>query len=102
MDGESNISENIYKKCEVSEGVVTIEIEFHTEENAKAVYKSLLPEAKNPPTYRSVSKISLNGKTLKIKISSKDLVSLRAALNSYFRWLYTIVMSMRVIEDVSG
>ena len=88
------------KRCKILEGIIIIEIEFADKRDAEILYTSLLPEAKNPPTYRSISRISLDNKKLKIEISSKDLVSLRAAINSYFRWLYAIVMGLKVIRSV--
>jgi len=42
------------------------------------------------------------GSTIKIKISSSDLVGLRASINSYFKWLSTLIGALEVLEDVIG
>jgi len=58
-----------------------------------------LPEKLNPPTYRSRIDIELNGSSLKINISSNDLISLRASINSYLKWIATIIGALEVMEN---
>ena len=61
---------------------------FDSEEEAKIVAESLNPEAKNKIPKTNVN-ISLSGDTISLKITSKDISSLRAACNSYLRWINT-------------
>lgn len=66
----------------------------------RALYSSLKPETVKAPTERSTTKITLEKNTITIKISTNDLTSLRASINSYFKWLKAILESLEVINDV--
>ena len=68
----------------------------------RVVYGALLAELRNPPTYRSKIEMTAGGKSIKIKIFSRDLVSLRAAINSYLKWLATILGGIEVIRGEFG
>jgi len=61
---------------------------FDSSEEARIVSESLNPEIKNKIPKTKV-KVSLTGKTFSIEIDAKDLSSLRAACNSYLRWINT-------------
>jgi len=61
---------------------------FDSEEEAKIVAESLDPETKNKIPKTNVN-ISLSGDKISLKITSKDISSLRAACNSYLRWINT-------------
>jgi len=98
---EKNTHTRSEEGCDI-EGEVSINIEFEGEEKARIVYKALIAELLNPPTYRSNVKITLNGRLIKIKIFSRDLVSLRAAVNSYMKWLSAILGAVEVLEDELG
>jgi tRNA threonylcarbamoyladenosine modification (KEOPS) complex Pcc1 subunit len=50
----------------------------------KVIYTSLLPETKIP---RAIINLSASPQKLRIKISTDDSVSLRAACNSLLRWV---------------
>jgi tRNA threonylcarbamoyladenosine modification (KEOPS) complex Pcc1 subunit len=56
------------------------------EETAKAILKSILPEIDSDGYGRSKVELTYN-KELILKISSPDLHALRAAANTYLRWL---------------
>jgi len=62
--------------------------DFDSKEEAKIVTSSIDPEIKNKIPKTKV-KTDLSGKTFKITIEAKDLSSLRAAINSYLRWINT-------------
>ena len=78
-----------------------IEIMIEDEKVLNAVYCALLPETKKPPTERSKSFVYLNEtkKLIIVKIASRDLTSLRASINSYFKWLSAIINSLEVLEN---
>ena len=61
---------------------------FDTSEEARIVYKSLNPEIKNKIPKTDV-KINLTDKSFNMVIEAKDISSLRAACNSYLRWINT-------------
>ncbi|MDI6888342.1 MAG: KEOPS complex subunit Pcc1 [Methanocellales archaeon] len=54
-------------------------------EHADVVYRSLCPELEDVPSLRSGVTLELKGSTIKLSIEAKDIVSLRAALNTWLR-----------------
>ncbi len=61
---------------------------FDSEKEAKIIAESLNPEIKHKiPKTNIESTISKN--VLTLKIEAKDISSLRAACNSYLRWINT-------------
>ena len=61
---------------------------FDSSEEARIIADSLKPEIKNKIPKTNV-KIGLSGKTFSIDLEAKDVSSLRAASNSYLRWINT-------------
>lgn len=61
---------------------------FDTTDEAKVVAKSLDPEIKNKIPKTKI-KTNLSGKTFSIEIIADDISTLRAACNSYLRWINT-------------
>ncbi len=75
----------------------TAEIIFHFDEKntAKIIYESLLPElAKDIP--QTTTKLTFNGNILTLLISAKTTPILRAAINSYSRWIETVLQVQEV------
>ena len=56
--------------------------------------KSLLPEIISGPNDRYRGKLKRDGDIISLEIEAEDTVALRAALNSYLRWL-------KIIHDVN-
>lgn len=69
---------------------------FDTEEEAKIIFESLIPEIKHKIPKTDV-KINLENGSINLKIETKDINSLRAACNSYLRWLDTALKVKKVI-----
>jgi tRNA threonylcarbamoyladenosine modification (KEOPS) complex Pcc1 subunit len=67
-----------------------INLFFNKKEEAELVMYCLIPEAKQRSPRASVE-INLSGKILKLKIEAKDTPALRAACNSYLRWVNTAI-----------
>ena len=61
---------------------------FDSDDEARVVVESLKPEITNKIP-KTKAKISLSDKTLNLEIEAKDVSSLRAACNSYLRWINT-------------
>ena len=59
---------------------------FDSEEEARIIAESLNPEIKHKIPKTNV-KASLNGKIFSLEIEAEDISSLRAACNSYLRWI---------------
>ena len=61
---------------------------FDSEDEAKIISESLAPEIKHKIPKTNVE-VSIFKETLSLKIEAKDVSSLRAACNSYLRWINT-------------
>jgi tRNA threonylcarbamoyladenosine modification (KEOPS) complex Pcc1 subunit len=61
---------------------------FDSSEEASIIADSLNPEIKNKIPKTKV-KVCLSRKTFSIDLEAKDVSSLRAACNSYLRWINT-------------
>lgn len=61
---------------------------FDAEDEAEIIAKSLHPEIKHKIPKTNVE-VTLSKKTLSLKIETRDISSLRAACNSYLRWINT-------------
>jgi len=64
-----------------------IAIELSSKRHAEAIHKALRPETRHSIGPRSKVAILLTGKTLRIDVFAKDIPALRAAVNSYLRWV---------------
>lgn len=77
----------------------TVKFEFKSEQVLKTVFNALKPETLSAPTRRSRAYIEVNGKTLVLKFEARDTTALRAALNSYLRWVRLIVEILDFLEN---
>jgi len=59
---------------------------FDSNKEAKVIAESIQPEIKNKIPKTNVD-ISISEKTFSLFIEAKDVSSLRAACNSYLRWI---------------
>jgi tRNA threonylcarbamoyladenosine modification (KEOPS) complex Pcc1 subunit len=67
-------------------------------EVAAIVEESLIPEAEHPISQRSNVEIKAEKERLMISMEASDVTALRAAFNSYLRWVEAIV---NVVDSVS-
>ena len=65
---------------------------------AKIIEGSLLPKAEQPTSERSSVGVVIEDGGLTIRIEASDVAALRAAFNSYLRWVSAI---LDVVETVS-
>jgi len=61
---------------------------FDSDEEAKVVSESLMPEVKQKIPKTNID-LSISKNKFFIEIQAKDISSLRAACNSYLRWINT-------------
>jgi tRNA threonylcarbamoyladenosine modification (KEOPS) complex Pcc1 subunit len=61
---------------------------FDSKEEARVIAEALEPEIKQKIPKTNV-KVTLSDKTFSLEIISNDVSSLRAACNSYLRWINT-------------
>ena len=70
--------------------------DFDSIKEAKVVAESLNPEIRHKIPKTDID-ISISKKTLFLNIEAKDVSSLRAACNSYLRWINTALNVARMI-----
>ena len=63
-----------------------ISIDFLTESDAEAMVRALVPEMAPPRTSRTFIRVIRRGKSTKIAFYARDLVALRAMVNSFLRF----------------
>lgn len=81
----------------ILENIETIfEIEFDNSHDAKIIYNSISPELSFSRNDRSTTSMTLEDKSIVIKINSKDVVSLRASINSYVRWINLSIEILKI------
>jgi tRNA threonylcarbamoyladenosine modification (KEOPS) complex Pcc1 subunit len=69
---------------------------FSSQNDASVIAKALLPEITHKIP-RSAVRFSIEKKTLKVTIDSEDISSLRAACNSYLRWIQTALSVKQLV-----
>jgi tRNA threonylcarbamoyladenosine modification (KEOPS) complex Pcc1 subunit len=63
-----------------------VSIDFPNESDAEAIARALIPEMIAPRTSRAHIRVTRQGKVTKIKFYAKDIVGLRAMVNSFLRF----------------
>jgi KEOPS complex subunit Pcc1 len=74
-------------------------LEFPSEKNSEIIYKTLMPEIEKPATRRSKADLEKNKRFLILKVEASDTVALRAALNTYLRWINLLLGILNVLEN---
>lgn len=68
-----------------------INLKFPSEKLRDVVFKALEPEARKPATPRLRAAMEAFGEAgLTLKLEASDTTALRAAVNSYLRWIIVI------------
>ena len=75
-----------------------IRLSFSSEDQLKVVLEALKPETTAPSTRRSKVQMKAEGDSLTLNFEARDTSALRAAINSYLRW---ILLAKTVLESVS-
>ena len=76
---------------------ITLEIGLQSSRLAETVYNSLRPETKQPSGFRSHVSVKRTGKTLELHILAGDVVALRAASNTFLRFVAVAVKTVNVV-----
>jgi len=71
-------------------------LDFENFDDVKVVYDALIPEIKHKIPKTKI-KVKLQGTVLKIDIEANDISSLRAACNSYLRWINTALSVKKTV-----
>ncbi len=75
----------------------TVSLAFESEKHLKSLMDALTPEIKRQVGMRSKVAIAANGLSLVLNVEAEDTVALRAALNTYLRWVNS---TLNVLEKI--
>ncbi len=76
----------------------TIKIKFSSEKQIRSLFNAITPETEKPLTKRARVKLEKDGLFFVLIVESDDTTALRATLNSYLRWINSIVNVIEVLE----
>jgi tRNA threonylcarbamoyladenosine modification (KEOPS) complex Pcc1 subunit len=79
----------------------TVRLRFSSEKQLTTLLNALAPEAKKPATARAWATLERDGIFLVLKVEAKDTVALRAALNTYLRWVSAMMNVLEVVQHIS-
>jgi len=81
---------------------IVVRLNFPAEERLKSVLGALKPETKTPPSFRSRVKVEGRGSSLILSFEATDTSALRAAVNSYLRWIGLVNDMCSAIDSLRG
>ena len=76
---------------------ITIDISLPSTELADTIYTTLLPETRQRPGFRSKTNVSRKGKILHLEIKATDIIALRAASNSFLRFVSVAMKTINIV-----
>ncbi len=76
---------------------ISIEIGLPSQKLADTICTSLLPETEQPHGFRSRTTVSRRGRVLRLEIKADDIVALRAASNSFLRFVSVAMKTLNVV-----
>jgi len=77
--------------------LVRVEFTCPSVELAEALERSIRPELIKPPTSRSRVSMARRDETIEMTFEAKEISALRAALNSYLRWVSAVESVLRTL-----
>ncbi len=77
----------------------SVRLRFKSKEQLESIFKALEPETRTKMTTRSKVKVTKEGDCLKLSFEASDTSALRAAMNSYLRW---ILLTRDVLETLKA
>jgi len=78
-----------------------IRLNFSSEKQLKVVLEALKPETRTPATHRSKVQIMSEGNSLTLSFEATDTSALRAAINSYLRWIHLAKTVVKSVNEFS-
>lgn len=77
----------------------TVRLRFSSSKKMKTVFDALKPETDSSLKIRSITELTMEGKSLVLNVCANDTVALRAALNTYLRWLSSTIDTIAVLTE---
>ena len=79
----------------------TVRLRLSSEKQLTTILDALMPEANRPVNVRAKAVLERDGNFAVLKVEAKDTVALRAALNTYLRWIGSTVKVLEPVEHAS-
>jgi tRNA threonylcarbamoyladenosine modification (KEOPS) complex Pcc1 subunit len=77
-----------------------VHLGFPSQKQSKIVFEALQPETRTISTHRSRASIKGRGKTLIIHFEAEDTSALRAAINSFLRWVLLMKAVLNSVDKL--
>ena len=81
---------------------IVVRLNFPSEERLKIVLGALEPETTTPPSPRSRVKVEGRDNKLILSFEATDTSALRAAVNSYLRWVSLVNDMCSALDSLRG
>ena len=78
-----------------------IQLPIQSENQLKSLLQALAPEVKRPVGVRAKATIRAEAKTLFLTVKAEDTVALRAALNTYLRWINSALNVLKIVDQTT-
>jgi len=88
--------------AELMKAKAKIRLRFPSQRQLDTVFEALKPEVDKQAAMRSKACLEKEREFLILKVEAEDTVALRAALNSYLRWIDSVALVLEVLERDSG
>lgn len=76
-----------------------VAVNLGSKKRAIAIHEALRPETKHSIGPRSRVEMRLAGRMLLVTMHAKDIVALRAAMNSYLRWISSSMDLTQMVDQ---
>ncbi len=76
---------------------IAIQFDLPSSRIADTIYASLLPETRQPTGFRSRTTVRREGRVLRLDIKAEDIVALRAASNTFLRFVLVAMKTLNVV-----
>jgi tRNA threonylcarbamoyladenosine modification (KEOPS) complex Pcc1 subunit len=77
---------------------ISIEISLPSSRLAETIYNSILPETRQTPGHRSRTGVRCRGRILRLNIRAEDIVALRAASNTFLRFISVAMKTLNLVS----
>lgn len=77
----------------------TVRVRLASEKHAETVFSALKPETRSAPSKRSRVHLNRENNSLLLRFEAKDTTALRAAINSYLRWINLTVSLLEFVGN---
>jgi tRNA threonylcarbamoyladenosine modification (KEOPS) complex Pcc1 subunit len=79
----------------------TVRLRLSSEKQLTTIFDALAPEANRRLNVRAKVVLEQDGNFAVLKVEAKDTVALRAALNTYLRWIGSTLNVLEAVEHAS-